>query len=163
MTRAKHTDTSPNPSDLCMCGCGEPAPIADRTYTRLGVKKGESFRFVLGHAPRVRKRQPEPLRYEVDANGCHLFLGHINNKGYGRVTRNQRQVYAHRLSYEASKGPIPKGYDLDHLCRNPRCINPDHLEPVTHGENMRRGWSAKKEREVAHSSSLPTTLPSAVK
>ena len=46
---------------------------------------------------------------------------------------------AHRLTYQWAKGPIPAGMELDHLCRNRRCVNPAHLEPVTHRENVRRG------------------------
>ena len=46
--------------------------------------------------------------------------------------------YGHRDAYEAAKGPIPDGLEIDHLCRNRACINPDHLEAVTHRENVRR-------------------------
>lgn len=46
---------------------------------------------------------------------------------------------AHRYVYESIRGPIPEGLVLDHLCRNTSCVNPDHLEPVTYGENFRRG------------------------
>ena len=50
-----------------------------------------------------------------------------------------KTVYAHRLVYEMTVGPIPKGLCIDHLCRNTVCCNPAHLEPVTNGENIRRG------------------------
>lgn len=51
--------------------------------------------------------------------------------------------YAHRVAYEALVGPIPGGLVLDHLCRNPGCYNPTHLEPVTNAENIRRGYAVK--------------------
>lgn len=53
----------------------------------------------------------------------------------------RKGVVAHKFSYETLVGPVPDGLELDHLCRNPPCVNPDHLEPVTHAENMRRGFA----------------------
>jgi hypothetical protein len=58
--------------------------------------------------------------------------------GYGTLAVDGRTVYAHRLLYERHVGPIPAGLSPDHLCQNPACCNPDHLEPVTHAENLRR-------------------------
>lgn len=68
-------------------------------------------------------------------DGCWLWTGAVSSTGYGKFTRH----YAHRFSYELAKGPIPDGLTIDHLCRVPRCVNPDHLEAVTIGENMKRG------------------------
>jgi hypothetical protein len=59
--------------------------------------------------------------------------------GYGQISIHGRRVMAHRLSYVMHKGPIPDGLEIDHLCRNPMCVNPAHLEAVTHRENVRRG------------------------
>lgn len=59
--------------------------------------------------------------------------------GYGRFGRRDATSQAHRISYENLVGPIPEGLVLDHLCRNRSCVNPEHLEPVTIGENVLRG------------------------
>lgn len=73
-------------------------------------------------------------RYTEDENGCWNYAGTINPAGYGQI----RQTTAHRYFWETIRGPIPAGLQLDHLCRNKRCVNPSHLEPVTHDENQRR-------------------------
>lgn len=77
----------------------------------------------------------------VDTSGsCWLWLGHIDSKGYGRIaTWRNGTIFAHRLAYELTNGPIPVGLQIDHLCRVPACVNPDHLEPVTGRENTLRG------------------------
>lgn len=72
--------------------------------------------------------------------GCWNWQLSLNNAGYGiKCVPTYRRVLGHRYYYEQLVGPIPEGHDLDHLCRNPRCCNPDHLEPVTRSENLRRG------------------------
>ena len=81
-------------------------------------------------------------------SGCWLWLGHTTAAGYGawreRWGRKDpcKHHYAHRDTYEAVKGTIPAGLEIDHLCRVRCCINPDHLEAVTHQENTRRGEGA---------------------
>jgi hypothetical protein len=72
-------------------------------------------------------------------SGCILWLGCTNKLGYGRIGVHGSQKQAHRVSFLASGKTIPPGMMLDHLCRTPGCINPDHLEPVTNAENGRRG------------------------
>ena len=74
----------------------------------------------------------------VADNGCWKWVGTSNTHGYGHFHANGRSRLAHRVGYELMVGPIPKGLELDHLCRNRCCVNPEHLEPVTGKENLRR-------------------------
>ena len=83
----------------------------------------------------LEKIYPEPN------SGCWLWSGAVNNYGYGQIRIDGRIVYAHRYSYELYVSEIPGGMELDHKCRNPYCVNPNHLEPVTHRENILRGMS----------------------
>jgi len=78
---------------------------------------------------------------------CWFWGGRLLN-GYGiiqiydREKQKQKAFRPHRLAYEFCKGPIPPGLVIDHLCRNPACVNPAHLEAVTMLENLRRGaWT----------------------
>ena len=81
---------------------------------------------------------------EIDQNGCWLWLKHKNKKGYGRFRFKGIRQYTHRASYELYVGPIPKGLQIDHLCRVRACCNPTHLEPVTCAINIKRGERANK-------------------
>ena len=78
-------------------------------------------------------------RLDVDPGGCWRWTGTMN-QGYGRSNQGEKP-YAHRMVYELLVGPIPEDLQLDHLCRNTICCNPDHLEPVTPITNRRRGVS----------------------
>src|SRR5215470_16941507 len=69
---------------------------------------------------------------------CWAWQGAYNNKGYPTVWLGNRKYLAHRVAYERWRGPIPRGKQLDHLCRDPRCVNPEHLEAVTCRENLLR-------------------------
>lgn len=82
---------------------------------------------------------------KLDVRGvCWEWTGAPNRGGYGVVQRGRRSgvVIAHRALWEELVGPIPDDHDLDHRCRNRRCCNPDHLEPVTRQVNVDRGSRA---------------------
>lgn len=72
-------------------------------------------------------------------NGCWLWRDHRNKDGYGQIKVGRKMVRSHRFAFLTFVGPVPPGLELDHLCRNPGCVNPAHLEPVTHRENTLRG------------------------
>jgi len=72
--------------------------------------------------------------------GCWKWISTVNDKGYGVFTpKTNQSIAAHRYSYQIFKGIIPAGLIIDHLCRNPGCVNPEHLEVVTYRENEMRG------------------------
>lgn len=75
-------------------------------------------------------------------NGCWEWTGGKHASGYGSFSiRTGTKIGAHRFAYASLVGPIPGDMELDHLCRNPSCVRPDHLEPVTHQENSQRGMT----------------------
>lgn len=86
----------------------------------------------------VDKNGPIPESHP-ELGHCWLWTGSKNGAGYGSFYFKGRQIKAARWIYERKKGPIPEGLVLDHLCKNPSCVNPFHLEPVPQRENVIRG------------------------
>ena len=110
----------------CACGCG--TAISD---TKTWV-----------HGHNVRRPEAERFWGKVTVTGfCWEWNGALSY-GYGSFRAGGRTGMAHRWAFTFLVGEIPDGADLDHLCRNTRCVNPDHLDPVSHRENMTRGFSA---------------------
>ena len=77
----------------------------------------------------------------VQESGCWHWQGATQNHGYGIIQIAGRARLAHRVSYRHFRGSFDDALDIDHLCRNPGCVNPKHLEPVTHAVNTARGLS----------------------
>lgn len=145
---------------MCQCGCGKKAPIANHTNKKRGIVKGQPLRYIQGH--NGKNRPSGRIEFVINkTTGCWEWKRSLTSKGYGHLTINNKQILAHRFLYEQQYGPIPEGYELDHLCGNKACINPLHLEPVSHAENCRRGprakltWNIVKDIRDSLSSGIP--------
>lgn len=116
---------------------------------RRKLKRSGEFTLILVHGLPLQRLM---ARMEPGPDGCLLYTGTLNNVGYGQISVSGTPALAHRAMYELTVGAIPDGLFLDHTCHNRdafcmggptclhrRCINVDHLEPVTGAENTRRG------------------------
>lgn len=108
-------------------------------------------------------KQPLPFEegrhYSVNKEtGCYEWERARNGKGYGVSWNGETKKFglAHRVAYETQVGPIGPDYTIDHLCRNPRCLNPEHLEQVTRTENLYRQARSRRE-ELAAAQKTPGT------
>ncbi|MFF3094201.1 hypothetical protein [Streptomyces cyaneofuscatus] len=119
-------------------------------YRRQQRREG-SFTLILVHGFPLERLLS---RTQDGPGGCVLYTGTLNNRGYGMLSVDGKQKLVHRAIYELTVGPIGQGLFLDHICHNRdascmggdgclhrRCVNVDHLEPVTGAENTRRGKS----------------------
>ena len=135
-----------NPSGLCMCGCGEQAPIAPTSNRRVGYVAGQPRRFVHNHHGRKAV-------VDVDAtSGCWNWTG-ATCHGYGKLMRDGVTHLAHRYYYEQRHGPVPSGHHVHHRCENPLCVNPDHLEPLlplAHGQRHAESLTAEDVVVIKH-------------
>jgi hypothetical protein len=120
----------------CACGCGQPVTSRKRSAI-----------FIHNH----HSRRPLAERFwaKVDkTDSCWIWTAGTDRKGYGVF--NAPGAYstraAHRIAYMLTVGEIAAGMDLDHLCRVPACVNPEHLEPVTRRENVLRGVGVSAQR-----------------
>lgn len=138
-------------SDACsIAGCGKPRACRGWCWTHYDRWRRNGDPLTLG--PRGERgtviQDPEQRFWsKVDkTEGCWLWTGKTSTRGgYGSFYAHGKAVLAHRLSWEKTNGPIPDGMVIDHLCRETRCINPEHLEVVTLQENSRRAGKARGE------------------
>ena len=110
----------------------------------------------------MRTSSPDPVvrffaKIKVEASGCWLWTGAVDSGGYGNAVWQRRWRGAHQVSYELHVGQVPSGLELDHLCRVTRCVNPDHLEPVTPAENMRRRYATYTHCKSGHEFTVDNT------
>lgn len=137
----------PNPSGLCWCGCGGITPLADATRLKFGLVRGEHTRWILGHQSRKEPRvnsgnAPYLLEDRGYKTPCWIWQGG-KRQGYASRRKGHTTEGVHRVMYEERYGSVPEGMVLDHLCQQRDCINIDHLEVVSIGENVRRGTHPK--------------------
>jgi hypothetical protein len=131
---------------LCACGCGKTLSSIDA--------KGRPRQMIHGHNTRgthwrwEHTRSLEERFWEkvTKTDGCWLWNnGQVQRTGYGTLyIEKGKHKGAHVVSFYIAHGRWPESETLDHLCRNRACVNPDHLEEVSRGENVRRGFVSRR-------------------
>lgn len=125
---------------LCeVSGCDR--PVYARTWCsrhyQLWLRTGDVIPKLTRHTGTPAERLLAKTR--VSSTGCWEWQASLNPKGYGNFRLDGQMTVAHRAAYLLLVGPVPEGRELDHLCRNRACVNPAHLEAVSHLVNVRRG------------------------
>lgn len=121
--------------------------VADNECVTGRLRRGlceKHYRRSLKHGGTDSSRIDNLSHYEPDGSGCWNWAGAMWPNGYGKTSRELHGTrLAHRVFFVKHRGVIPEGLDLDHLCRNRLCVNPDHLEPVNRATNLHRGHESR--------------------
>lgn len=147
--------STPNiPYGFCHCGCGQRTNISTMTNNRLGRKPGDPYKYISGHYSRTQTKvfldTPESC-YDVDPDtGCYNWKGTRFTAGYGSVSHEGKQQYAHVLMWIKTNGPVPELHEIHHTCENKQCVNPDHLVALTRREHMRLHPRKRNDRFRPH-------------
>ena len=145
--------------DMCSIdGCGEPVFVKSRGWCRKHYHRWHRTGDPL-QAKYERADGPPLERWWTKVektDGCWLWLGGLDRHGYGQFDvrdgedGKRRNHRAHRWGYQQLVRQLDAAETLDHLCRNPQCVRPDHLDPVSHAENVGRGDSGKHNAVKTH-------------
>ena len=137
------------PYGTCHCGCGKKTNISKRSIKSRGIKEGEPCKYVTGHDS--KKRLSNKIKFTVDIKtGCWNWTGNFRAGGYGYISIRGKKYNAHALIYKIYQKVIRENEELDHICNNPGCVNPNHLRSVTHKFNVRRGKTVKLNMDTAN-------------
>lgn len=129
---------------FCHCNCEKETSICCNNDKFSGRIRGVPFLYCKGH----RNTYIIPFVINLDT-GCWDWQKSKVKGGYGRVYNKGKSVPAHKFYYEEKFGEIPENYEMHHKCGNPGCVNPDHLEAITHTENIRHRNFTKLSMEKA--------------
>lgn len=114
---------------------------------------------------KARSDAEREAKYVTKTDSCWLWTGSTGSTGYGQVRIGSKLVKAHIWMYERYVGPVPEGLELDHMvdvCSSTMCVRPDHLEPVTHQENMLRSRMSYRRRTLCRNGLHDITDPANV-
>lgn len=139
---ATSNDTTQIPYGYCHCGCGQKTAIARQSETKSGQIKGEPVRYISGHHARLTYEEKvssfwSNVAITADDDKCWLWTANRIPNGYGQKRWNNKNDYAHRVSWMITNGEIPQGLEILHSCDVRNCVNPKHLSVGTRLDNVR--------------------------